>query len=338
MKYTHDADYFYKMNTDKFKVIKVFTDDLSGTETLSSCTATVVDSSGSDVTTSVVATKEINATNVGITVKGGTVGETYQMTLAGVTTASNIYTHYITFEVFGTLTLNSKLGDSNANSYVGLKQANDYIRNKYGHDSKWDSLSVEGKKRVLIEATKNIDRFNYMESKYYDAQALEFPRDNHDVITGNCATPITTTSFRNTSLKSSTYNVYPTDYFKYGSVHIISGTPLNDVRLINNSHVTTGSITVSEAFTATPTTNTGFTIFLPLDKNVQDACCEQALFLIESGSIGDISSYKDVAKSVTIGDVSVTLKDGGVSEVPISPITRKLLSPFIKRRLKIGRR
>jgi hypothetical protein len=338
-KYTHDVDYFYKMNTDRFQVTKKFTEDLSGTETISSCTATVFDSLGANVTTSLVATKAVTATNVSVTVKGGTVGETYQLQLAGVTTASNVYTHYITFEVFGSLTLNSKLGDPNANSYTSLTEANNYIMNKYGHSNKWDSLSIEGKKRLLVEAAKCIDRFKFIGDKYYDSQSLEFPRDDHDVITGNCSTPITTTSFRHTSLYSDTYGKYPTDWFKYSTIHITEGTPLNDIRLVSNSNVSNGSITVSEAFTSIPATSTEFALFVPLDKNIKEAQIEQAIFLLESEGMENINSYKTIAKSVSIGDVSVSLKDSGSGmSIPISSTAKKLLSSWISRRLKIARR
>ena len=341
MKQDHNISYFNKYKEEEITVTYKFVNDLGTSETLSSCTATVTDSAGTDVTTSALDDKTVNATNVVFDIKDGNADETYQIKLVGVSSSSKKYTHYVTYEVFGSIDINSKLGDSKSNSYVTLKEANKYIRNKYGHASTWDTLSVEGKKRLLIEATEDIDKNNFINEKYYDSQRLAFPRDDHDIITGNCATPITINSFKNTSLYSTTYNKYPTSYWKYGTVHITSGTPLNDIKLIASSNVTTGSITMSENFSATPTTNTTFLLFAPLHKNIKEAQCEQALYnLKNSDSADSINSYKNLgAKSIKIDDVAISFGDStnNISR-NMSPLSRKLLSLWIKRRIILGRR
>jgi hypothetical protein len=236
------------------------------------------------------------------------------------------------------MTLNVKLGDSNNNSYVSLSQAEDYFDTR-SETTNWDNLATTAKESALIQAARDLQRFNFIEEPYYDSQNLIFPLESHEVVTGKCATPITNTSFRNSNLYSSTYNEMPEDYWKYGTVHITSGTPLRDTRAISNSNVVNGSITIASAFSATPTTNTSFLIFAPLDPLIYDAQCEQALYLLDNVGISSYTVYTNLgAESVSIGDVSVTFGDGSSSyKIPFSPGAKKLLSRWIKRSLKVGR-
>lgn len=236
------------------------------------------------------------------------------------------------------MTLNVKLGDINHNSYVSLAQAEDYFSTTRD-TTNWDALATTAKEAVLVQAARDFERFNYIEDSYYDNQGLVFPLDDNDVVTGNCATPITNTSFRHSNLYSSTYNEMPTDYWKYGTVHITSGTPVRDTRAISNSNVTTGSITVASAFSATPTANTAFLIFAPLPQEVYDAQCEQALYLLDNSGISAYTVYTNLgAESVSIGDVSVSFGDGASGfKMPFSPRSKKLLSRWIRRSLKVGR-
>jgi hypothetical protein len=234
--------------------------------------------------------------------------------------------------------LNTKLGDIGANSYATLKEANDYIRNKYGHDSSWDSLDDEGKKRILIQAAGDLETFNYNGAKYYESQALEFPRSDHVILTGNCATPLTPSGFKNSALYSTTYGTYPTDFWKYGTVHITSATPANDVRVINTSNSSTGAITVDTNFTATPVSTADFLIFRPLDAEVKNAQCEQAIFIIQNSRVDSLQNYKELgARTVQIGDTSIEFAPGGGDRVAISSKARKLLSRWVRKTLRLAR-
>ncbi len=265
-----------------------------------------------------------------------TAGETYEIKVVGTGSGGNKYIHYITVETFGGVTLNAKVADFTANSYVTVPEANDYIRNKYGHSSAWDTLSTEGKKRVLIEAAEDIDIFNFSGEKYYDAQPLEFPRDDHEVVTGYCATPITSNSFKNTNLKSTTYGKYPQDYWKYGSCHLVDD---NEVGEIASSNVTSGIVHMKDNFSASLTTSTEFKIFAPIDKTVKHAQVEQALFLIEKKGSNTLLNYKNIgAQEVEIGDTRVRFADAmSGNRIPISSIARKLLSRWIRKALRLGR-
>lgn len=232
---------------------------------------------------------------------------------------------------------NTKLGDSNQDSYVTATYADTYFANRR-NVTNWTNLTTPEKHAVLKQASREIDVHNFIGEKYYESQAMEFPRDDHNVVTGQCATPITTTSFRNSNLYSSTYGVYPTNFWQYGCVHITTGTPLGETRVITYSNSVNGSITVDPAFSDTPTTNTSFTIFEPLPKEIRDATCEQALFILDNVNIDSLQTYQSFgAEEVRIGDVSVTFKQSTSGKVAIAPVTKKLLSKWIKKTLTVGR-
>lgn len=330
--------WFYKYPADKFDIKYDFDEDIASADTISSMTATPFDSEGSTVA-GMISNVTASTPNTGLfTIEGGTGGKTYSIKLVCVTTQAKKFTHYLTCDVYGTLTLNSKLGDKDCNSYVTLYEANIYIRNKYGHDDRWDTLSDEGKKRILIESAQELEAFNYIGEKYYDSQGLEFPRGDHTVITGNCATPITTTSFRNSNLYSTTYSKYPTDYWKYGSVHITEATPLNETRRIDGSNVTNGSITITPAFSTIPTTNSQFIVFTPLHQEIKNAQIEQALYIVQNANIETLQAYKDLgARRVEIGDTTVEFQDGLSSRAAISPLAKRFLGRWIRRQVRIGR-
>ena len=233
---------------------------------------------------------------------------------------------------------NIKLGDFNQNSYVTATLADSYFANRRDSD-KWDNLATSEKGEVLRQAANDIERFNYRDSKYYNSQGLQFPRSDHEVVTGNCATPISTLTFKNTNLKSSTYGKYPTDYWKYGSVHITSGTPIHDTRVIDESNVTTGSITIASAFSATPTTNSKFTVFAPIYKDIMDAQCEQAIYILKNGDFSSLAGYRDAGVEVVeIGNALVEFKDQFVgNNIPISSVAKKLISRYTRKITKIAR-
>ena len=340
MKFYHDSSYFYKFDTDSFDVQYDYTNDLGTGDSVASATVVCTDSDGNDTTSSMISNKSIVTPDVYFTVSGGTVGKLYSIKIIATSSNSKIYTGFISFEVFGSVTLNSNLGDSSANSYVTLSEANDYIMNKYGHSNTWDTMTIEGRKRVLIQATKDIDSFNFYGSKYYASQSLQFPRNDHSTKSGTCATPFSISSFKNSNLYSTTYGVYPDDYWKYGSCHIVTGTPQYNIRLISDSVATNGLITVSSDFDATPTASSTFIVFSPLDSVIKAAQCEQALYIIQTNSMQSIKNYKAIdAQRVKIGDVDIYFKNTSQNDelANVSPTAKRLLNKFIDRSYRVDR-
>lgn len=338
MKFDSSTSWFYKFPEDSFKIEYSFSNVLDTSDSMSSFTASIYNSNDEDKSASMIRDEVTYSEDVEFVVYGGTAGETYNIKVTGSTSAARTYTYYMTCEVFGDLDFSTKIGTIDTNSYVTLKEANDYIRSKYGHTNTWDTLKANGKRRVLIEAAREIDNFNFIGEKYYSSQALEFPRDDHETVSGNCASPISVGGFRNTSLKSSTYGKYPTDYWNYGTCHVTLGTPLYDVVNINSSDATTGDVTFSENLSATPTTSTQFRIFSPIPKEIKHAQIEQALFILETSSMDDLKNYQTLgAQSITIGEVEVRFGTGGFTKVPLSSKARKLISRFIRRQVRISR-
>ncbi len=239
------------------------------------------------------------------------------------------------------MTINAKQGDISANSYVNLEEATAYFAIRR-NTINWDNLSATNEEIVLKQAGRDVDAFNFVEEKYYEVQAMEFPRDNHETVIGNCATwqgESTATladdaSFKSTALQSSTYNAMPSNYWQYGTCHL---TDDNLIEYIASSN-RTGIIHTDTAFTASLTTSTAFRVFAPIYQDIKDAQCEQALFILDNPNINTLQTYKSLGSSrVTIGDVSVELKGTSSKKIPISSTAKKLISKYIKLSSKIAR-
>ena len=340
MKYEYTSDWVYKHPNEKFQVEFSFANDLATSETLSSMTATITNiADDTDVSSSMLSSITTSTPKGYLTISKGESDETYQIKVAGVSNDSHTFVHYVICEVFGTTTLTTKLGTADSNSYLSISEMNTYARNKRGHNNVFDTLSLEGRKRLLIQAANEMELHNYIDEQYYpDAQNLQFPRDTSEVVEGGCATPFSINSFTHSDLYSTTYNEIPANHWH--TCHIVLGTPLRDTRLISSSDVSDGTVTMKTDFTATPNANTDFVIFAKLDKEILDAQAEQVLFILDNINMETLSSYQTMgAKSVEIGDVKIdfNVSGGQTARVGISPEAKKLLSRWIKRSLRVLR-
>ena len=239
--------------------------------------------------------------------------------------------------------MNYKLGDPNADSYVSTSFANNYFSQRSGSSS-WKNLAATGsttatKQNYLIQATREIDMNNFMGDKYFDSQALQFPRSDHEVFTGACASP-GTTYFKGANLWSSTYNRLPTDYFKDGTVHITSGTSKGDTRVIASSNRLTGMVHVASAFTATLDTTSNYLVLAPIHSDIAKAQCEQVLYIMDSGLQKYLEFKHQGISGVSIGDVSVNLQKYGNSPIALQTLgfyARRFLSRFFRQVVRIAR-
>ena len=342
MKFNYQNDFIQKYPSDTFAVKVSFKSLYITGDTIASCIASIYDSTDVDKTASMISSVVASTPHTAsLKLSKGTAGKTYLLKAVSWTATHYQYTKYLTCDVYGTVTLNSKLAAPDANSYVTLTEADDYIRSKRGHSSTWDTLSQEGKKRILIEACKDINRFNFINDSYYSNQALPFPDDTHETVSGDVATPLSNIRIKNTNLSSDTYGSgkYNHNYWQYGTVHITAATPLRDVRNVASSNAVTDIISLDAALSATPTANTDFIIFAPLDINVKYAQIEQALFIVETEGSKSIFRAKAIGVEETqIGDVRIRFQRGASSQkIALSPISHKLLSRYFRRAFRIGR-
>lgn len=221
------------------------------------------------------------------------------------------------------------------NSYVTLAEANTYFGNRYD-TSNWDGLSTDNKEALLVQAARDIDLGNFTGNKYYDSQSMQFPRDDHETVDGNCASG-SLTKFKHTDLKSDTYGEIPSNYWKYGSVHFTSATLENEIYSIASSDV---NGFVYADYSATPTSTTKFIVFAPVDSLIKSAQCEQAHYILEHG----LESYAEMRalglEQLAIGDVSVRPRGRGdrMGTTPVMCLrAKKLMSRYFRKGVRIGR-
>uniref|UniRef100_A0A6M3JI83 Putative DnaT-like domain-containing protein n=1 Tax=viral metagenome TaxID=1070528 RepID=A0A6M3JI83_9ZZZZ len=342
MKFNYQNDFVSKYPADSFVVKVNFKTSYITGDTISTCTASAYDDTDTDKTASMISSVVASLpSSASFKLSGGTAGKTYSLKVISVTATSFQYTKYLTCDVYGSVALNSKLADPSANSYVTLTEADEYIRSKRGHSSVWDTLSQEGKKHILIEACKDINRFNFINEPYYSNQALPFPDSTHETLSGDVATPLSTTRIKNTNFSSDSYGSekYNHNYWQYGTLHITNATPLRDIRNVASSNAVNDIVTLDSALSGTPTVNTDFILFAPLDVNVKYAQIEQALFIVETEGSKSIFRAKAIGIEETqIGDVRIRFQKGASSQkIALSPIAHKLLSRYLRRSYRIGR-
>ena len=73
------------------------------------------------------------------------------------------------------ITFDATLGGASANSYISVETADDYFAMRV-HADNWDAASTATKQKVLMDATRRLDRIEYTGEKTADTQALEWPR------------------------------------------------------------------------------------------------------------------------------------------------------------------
>ena len=59
-------------------------------------------------------------------------------------------------------------------TYATVEEADDYLGASFG--SSWENISYDDKAKLLISATRSIDKVEYRGSKVDETQPLEFPR------------------------------------------------------------------------------------------------------------------------------------------------------------------
>lgn len=344
MIYEHSFGNLTKHTDGAVTVAFDFLNDLATGETVAGSDVDATDEDGNDVTSTIINATSETSPKVYVTLTSGTADRSYELKIAAITSAGHVITRFVMLDVIGDVSFNTKLGDSSANTYVTLREANEYIKSSFYHPDQWDNLTLEGRRRVLIQATKDIDTFNYRDKPYYDSQSLAFPRSDHETHAGTASINTATTGkLRALNLYSSTYNDIPDDYFKNGTVHIKAGNNFRQVRHISSSVASKdggyGELTLSSPFSSNVVASDQFVVFKPIYQEIRDAQCEQAIYIIAE----EFYKYADYVHAgigyIRTGDFGVSLKDPsrGVPTSKVCVKARRLLGRFMRKSIKIGR-
>ena len=219
------------------------------------------------------------------------------------------------------------VGGSTADSYVSLIEANSYIASR--PDSKnWNDSDYLERERLLRQATIDLDILRFKGNKLFQGgegnvfgtiltssifdvlyngyQSLQFPRDWHEYYTGYADSGSTTTLIDTTFTELARED----NYFKYGSIYILSGTNKGEYRNITGYVTSTGTFT-TVAFTNAIDTTSQYLILAPIDKYIKYAVIEQGLHLANNLELSKFQEWKNsgiIARS--IGDVSIRFDVG----------------------------
>ena len=341
MIYDHQFGTITKHEDGTVTIAFNFTNDLASGETVSSSSVVATDENGNDVTGTIINSTSVTSPSVYVTLTAGAADATYEVRIVAITSVGHSITRFIMTDAIGDVPFNTKLGDSDANSYVTIEEANKYIKSNFYHPDQWDNLTFEGRKRVLIQAAKDIDALNYKNKPYYTSQKLQFPRADHEIYEGtasiNTATMIT---LRGTNLYSSAYNDIPDNYFKYGTVHIDRGNNFRQTRYISSSTASKsggyGEVVVSPPFDSNVAASDHYIVFKPLYQEIKDAQCEQAIFIIAN----EFYKYADYTHAgigyIRTGDLGVSFKDKKLGN-KICFKAKRLLGRHTRETIKFGR-
>lgn len=260
------------------------------------------------------------------------------------------------------MSLTTLVAGSTSDSYVTLIEANAYIASR--PDAKnWNDVDYLERERLLKQATIDIDCFMFKGGKLFQGgeggglepiytssiynvlhsgyQKLQFPRNWQEYYTGYPDSGNTTTlvdaSFASPSFPRQD------DYFNYGAIYILNGTNKGESRTISDYTASSGTFTVSTAFSNPIDTTSNFLIITPIDRYVKYATIEQALFLANNRELQNLAQWKDAGVvEREIGDVRIRFSTGVGSSMDkiggyLSSNAFRYIQRFIEKNRNTGR-
>jgi len=225
----------------------------------------------------------------------------------------------------------------NSDSYISLVEANEYIANR-PDATNWNNSDYKERERLLRQATIDIDILRFKGNRMFNGglgsrsvlglfpvptlsildlfedgiQRLQFPRDWHEYYTGHPDSGSTTT------LVDTNFTLLPRedDYFKYGAIYVLDGTNEGEFREISAYSKSTGTFTVSTAFSSALDSTSYYLILSPIDRYVKYAVVEQGLYLSNNLETKTYLQWRDAGISArSIGDVSIKFSGGAKSSI-----------------------
>ena len=148
------------------------------------------------------------------------------------------------------ISLNPTVCSGEANSYADLTASEEYFGGDHSLASTWASLTDDEKKRLLISASRTIDRGRWkgealtslFESSLGLAQNLAFPRNGHEYRFG-CADSGSQTVLTDDALAD--HDFWPDGCFAAGSVFLVGGGNRGLIREVEGFASATGSLTLA---------------------------------------------------------------------------------------------
>lgn len=92
------------------------------------------------------------------------------------------------------MTLIASYGGNQSNAYINVSQANSFIQSAVLANTEWFELSSVNREAVLIQATRDIDSRQYVGTRRFFDQLLEFPRESRASFPWNRTTQTETTT------------------------------------------------------------------------------------------------------------------------------------------------
>ena len=92
------------------------------------------------------------------------------------------------------MTLIASYGGEGSNAYIDKTQANSFIKTAVLANEEWFELNGSQRDAVLMQATRDIDSRQYVGTRRFFGQFLEFPRELRSAFPWNRTTQTTTTT------------------------------------------------------------------------------------------------------------------------------------------------
>jgi hypothetical protein len=246
-----------------------------------------------------------------------------------------------------------------SDSYVSLIEANAYVGNR-PDATNWNNVDFLERDRLLRQAAIDIDTLRFKGHRLfaganelgrefipassifdvlnYGFQRLQFPRDWHEYYVGYAQSGTTTT------LIDINFNRLPRadNFFKFGAIYILNGTNIGESREITAYVQSTGTFTVSPAFTNAIDSSSSYLIITPIDPYAKYGQIEQAIYLSNNFELSRYQEWRNAGiVSRSIGDVSIQFSGprGNIDVVGgfISVNAFRYIQRFLDKNVRSGR-
>ena len=179
------------------------------------------------------------------------------------------------------MTLNCTLGSRDQESFDTVANADIYFA-KHLDGEIWTALETTAKKEsCLFQGSRTLDAspiFSGYDNPYFSAepakQKYKLPSEYHESYSG-VAESGTTLTLTDSNLANT--DLYRSDQFNGGSLYISDGANIYEIRRISGFNVTTGTITVEEAFSSVIAADDSYVMLMPLEEKYSYALFEMAL-------------------------------------------------------------